>query len=225
MTTPRTDRHSPLDLPAGYLNHFVEGEFKFRWIDGIELTDAPKGQKHVASTLCLHMSRDGIVKMSIDELQKRTARQRRNIQETLRALTLRGWLVRAETPGDVPVFVARMTSECLHLLVEDRERRSHHRHGLAHDVLKAVAWIETEVAAAYGLDLSNDPPSGWSRLNGALRSTVSRMPSPEGDLWSLHRVLTESPCNTPERVVGLLFKRLGEYRRANAWARHRQERC
>lgn len=203
-------------LPIGYNDHFKISEYKFRWIDALGIDrDKSRPEHHVACTLASMMDTEGYAYPSIDHLARCMASSNRFVQNAIRSLADKGWLIVDERSGTSNEYQAILPQQGLNNLVAHREGKRSGAKSFPARIALANRLLET-VWNELNFDKSIlHSQEGVKRLCGAIRQILSNSPDPESDGKRMVRSLCESPSPKIQDPVSYLFNRIKTFRREN----------
>lgn len=207
MTTPPPNTTTP-----NYGDHFAENEFKFRWLDALELaeTDLKRTQVFSAYVLAHFMDVHGSCYPSVGRIARRMKLSTSAARRAISALEEAGWLIITPRTSDTNWYQAVLPFHGLVALIEDRNKRN----------VEAPSQKEWEQAlwqvlkgACHALslpllDMVDEPD--WAKVEGRTRQLIQRNGGPRSDLTFLIRRISLEPPTHVRSPLGFLLSRLAQ---------------
>lgn len=207
MTTPPTNPLSPK-----YADHFNENEFKFRWLDALELaeTDLKRSEVFSAYVLAHFMDVHGACYPSVPRVARRMKLSSSAARRSISALEEEGWLIIEPRTSDTNWYQAVLPLHGLVALIEERNKK--HAEGPSQLEWERALWqVLTGVCRSLSLplrDMVNEPD--WAKVEGRARQLIQRNGGPRSDLaWLIRRISLEPPTEV-RNPLGFLLSRLAQ---------------
>ena len=204
---------APLNTPSpNYRDHFAENEFKFRWLDALELakTDLKRTEVFSAYVLAHFMDVHGSCYPSVARIARRMKLSTSAARRAISALEEAGWLIISPRTSDTNFYQAVLPFHGLVALIEDRNKRNVEAPSQK-EWERALWQVLNGVCDALSLSLRDmvDEPD-WAKVEGRTRQLIQRNGGPRSDLTFLIRRISLEPPTHVRNPLGFLLSRLAQ---------------
>lgn len=211
-------------LPAGYLEHFTFGEFKFRWHEASGLdSNLHFRANHLASRLVSLWITDGHLVTSKHVLARITNTSIRTMDRALLALEDRGWVQVSRDGEGLSIFLVIPQHGFQALMCE--RKNTEQKRSLRQTRELAAQDALCSIAHQYGVDPEVIKfGSEWKIVRSRMRSVVSRMSVVEVECKKLVETICESVPLNIRNPQALISSRIDDHLRRHTHLSHRPQK-